>query len=285
MPTDFLLQNDGNGNFVDATASAGAGGPSSTQPGSASKIAAWGDYNADGLLDVVVASSTFDNGSSAYLLRNEGNGTFSDVTTQANMVISPEGNPCAVMWSDMDADGDHDLWVWNDRGNPTTNRSFMRNDDGVFTDDTVAVGATFDVAHPMGIDGADLDRDGHIDYYVSNVATNPLLRNNGDGTFSDASAAAGTLGDFGWGLGFEDFNHDGWWDIFVAQEDNLPYLTFYNQRSAPLAFTRQDWPHNNVASNGHNVAVAFADYDHDGKVDIVTASTSGDRVTLYHNCL
>lgn len=283
MPTDFLLQNDGNGNFTDVTSSAGAGGPSSTQPGSASKIAAWGDYNGDGLMDVVVASSTFDNGSSAYLLRNDGNGTFTDVTAQSSMLISSQGNPCAVMWSDMDADGDQDLWVWNDRGDSTSNRSFMRNNNGSFTDDRALVGATFSVGNPMGIDGADLDHDGHIDYYVSNVANNPLLHNNGDGTFSEISAQAGTQGDFGWGLGFEDFNHDGWWDIFVSQEDVLPYLTFRNLKTSPPTFTRQDWPHNTVASSGHNVAVAFADYNHDGKVDVVTASTSGDRVNLYRN--
>ncbi len=283
MPSDFLLQNDGNGNFTDVTANAGAGGPPATQPGSASKIAAWGDYNGDGRMDVVVASSTFDNGSSAYLLRNDGNGQFSDVTTQTNMVISSQGNPCAVMWTDMDADGDQDLWVWNDRGNSTSNRSFMRNNNGAFTDDRVVVGATFSVSNPMGIDGADLDHDGHIDYYVANINSNPLLHNNGDGTFSDISAQAGTQGDFGWGLGFEDLNHDGWWDIFVAQEDDRPYLTFRNQRTSPPTFARQDWQHSTVGSSGHNVAVAFADIDHDGKVDAITASTSGSRVNLFRN--
>lgn len=283
MPNDFLLQNDGNGNFIDVTFSSAAGGPPTTQPGSASKIAAWGDYNGDGRMDVVVASSTFNNGSSAYLLRNDGNGLFTDVTTAINMLISPQGNPCAVMWTDMDADGDLDLWVWNDRGNSTSNRSFMRNNNGVFTDDRVAVGATFGVSNPMGIDGADLDHDGHIDYYVSNVASNPLLHNDGDGTFTNISAQAGTLGDFGWGLGFEDLNLDGWWDIFVSQEDSLPYLTFRNMRTSPPTFARQDWAHNPVANSGHNVAVAFADINHDGKTDVVTASTSGDRVNLYRN--
>ena len=282
MPTDFLLQNDGSGNFTDVTSAAAAGGPPSAQPGSASKIAAWGDYDGDGLMDVVVASSTFDNGSSAYLLRNEGNGSFSDVTAQTSMLISAQGNPCAVLWTDMDADGDQDLWVWNDRGDPTSNRSFMRNSNGVFTDDRIAVGATFSVAHPMGIDGADLDHDGYIDYYVSNVSNNPLMHNDGSGNFTDISAQAGSQGDFGWGLGFEDLNHDGWWDIFVAQEDDMPYLTFSNQRTSPPTFVRQDWPHSTVG-DGHNVAVAFADFDHDGKVDVVTASTSGSRVNLYRN--
>ena len=182
----------------------------------------------------------------------------------------------------MDADGDQDLWVWNDRGDPTTNRSFMRNNNGVFTDDRVLVGATFSVSNPMGIDGADLDHDGYIDYYVSNVNHNPLMHNNGDGTFTDVSAQAGSQGDFGWGLGFEDFDHDGWWDIFVAQEDDMPYLTFRNERASPLSFVRQDWPHSAVG-NGHNVGVAFADINHDGKVDVVTASTSGSRVNLYRN--
>ena len=76
-PRDFLLQNNGSGVFTDVTSAAGAGGPSSTQPGSASKIGSWGDYDGDGLIDLAVASSTFDDlSSNGYLLRNAGNGTF-----------------------------------------------------------------------------------------------------------------------------------------------------------------------------------------------------------------
>ena len=137
----------------------------------------------------------------------------------------------------------------------------------------------------MGIDGADLDHDGDVDYYVSNIRNNPLLRNDGDGTFTNVTGSAGTGGDFGWGLGFEDFNLDSHPDIFVAQEDNLPFLVFTNSGAAPLSFSRSDFSHIAVSNTGraHNVAVAFADYDRDGRTDVLTATTDGSRVSLFRN--
>ena len=282
-PNDFLLRNRGDGTFEDVTDAVGAGGPNSSQPGSASKIAAFGDFDNDGLLDVVVASSTFSSQpENGYLLRNRGDGTFEDVTDRSGLQISNQGNPCAVMWSDYDNDGDQDLWVWNDRGNSQSNRTLLRNDGGTFTD--VTQGARIDqpVGNPMGIDGADIDHDGDLDYYVSDIGGNELMLNNGDGTFDEIANRANARGEYGWGLGFEDLNADSWADIFVAQEDDMDYLTFTNQGTSEPSFVEARWSHSRVG-NGHNVGVAFADFDHDGTIDIVTASTSGSRMNLYRN--
>lgn len=283
-PRDYLLANDGNGVFTDVTTAAGAGGPSSTQPGTASKIGSWGDYDGDGWIDLAVASSTFDNlSSNGYLLRNLGDGKFQDVTATTGFHAASTGNPCAVFWTDFDSDGDQDVWIWNDRGSATENRVLLRNTDGAFED--IAEQARIheiNAGNPMGIDGADIDHNGHLDYYVSDIGGSPFLYNDGDSTFRDIQEVSGAKGDYGWGLGFEDFNADSWPDIFLAQEDDRDYLTFTNEAASPPLFTKQGWKHNPVG-NGHNVAVAFADYDHNGTVDIVTAGTSGARMNLFRN--
>ena len=97
-----------------------------------------------------------------------------------------------------------------------------------------------------------------------------------------------TLGDFGWGLGFEDFDLDGWPDLFVAQEDDFPYLSFTHlgtpEPGEPPRFARRGWSHSPTdPRRAHNVAAAFADVDRDGRVDVVTATTDGSRVQLFHN--
>ena len=241
-PTDILLQNDGDGNFTNVTQAAGAGGPNAPNPGTASKIVTFGDFNGDGLPDI---ASTYNVGGrgSGYLLANAGDGTFTNVTEQTAFIPSASGNPCAMMWSDYDNDGDQDIWIWNDRGNATGNRSLLRNDAGSFTNVTASAGINNNVSNPMGIDAVDVNRDGMLDYYVSNIGEgrgtgNPLFMSNGDGTFENDAPRAGVVGDFGWGLGFEDFNGDEWPDIFVAQEDNRPYLGFQHNGDNPPTFTR-----------------------------------------------
>ncbi len=282
-PRDYLLQNQGAGTFVDVSAAAGAGGPPTVQSGTGSKVVSFGDLNGDGLPDLVSASRDIP-GAGLYLLRNEGDGTFEDITDSSGAAIQARGNPCAVLWTDFDNDIDADLHIWNDRGG----RALLRNEGNeTFVDvtETSNINDEAGIGNPMGIDGADIDHDGDLDYYVSNVGNNPLLRNEGDGTFTNITDSAGTGGDFGWGLGFEDFNHDTHADIFVAQEDNLPFLVFTNSGASPLSFGRSNLSHVAVSSTAaaHNVAVAFADYDHDGRTDVLTATTDGSRVSLFRN--
>jgi len=287
-PRDLLLQNDGAGRFIDVAEAAGAGGPLSSEfraRDGRSKIASWGDWDGDGWMDVVVASSAFeDHPPRAYLLRNLADGRFRDVTEESGVFAAPTGNPCAVMWSDYDNDGDQDLWTWNDRGRATANRVLLRNDAGRFTDVTADAGITQNVGNPMGIDAADVDEDGRLDYFVSDIGGTPLYLSRPNGRFVEASQETGATGDYGWGLGFEDFDANGWWDMFVAQEDNRDYLSFTHGGALPPRFTRRGWPHAEVFPSGaHNVAVAFADYDHDGRTDVVTATTDGSRINLFRN--
>ena len=289
QPTDVLLRNCGQVGtpcFEDATEEAGAGGPPSdaglVQDGR-SKIASFGDYDNDGDLDIVSASKTLP-APYAYLLRNQGDGTFVDISEESGVHTHIDGNPCAVLWSDYDNDGDADIHIWNDRGGHV----LLRNHDGQELEDVTRISGldAVQITHPMGIDAADIDHDGDLDYYVSNIGDNPLLRNNGDGTFTDITQSAGTGGDYGWGLAFEDFDGDSYPDIFIGQEDDRPHLVFHNlaNNDAP-SFARMEFEHAPIIDNraAHNVAVAFADYDLDGRVDVVAAPTDGSRITLYRN--
>jgi enediyne biosynthesis protein E4 len=220
------------------------------------------------------------------LLRNKGDGTFENVTAPTGYHAAPTGDPCALLWTDYDNDGDQDLQIWNDEGNPTQNRVLLRNDgQSHFTDVAVAAGLVDSIGHPMGIDGADIDRNGFIDYYIGNIAGNPLYLANGDGTFRNIMTEAYVNGSFGWGLGFEDFNLDSWPDIFIAQEDDKRDMTFTHHMAVPPKFIGAYWYPAPLLYTGwaHNVAVAFADYDKNGMVDIVRATTDGSRVTLFRN--
>jgi len=280
QPRDVLLQNQGDGTFVDATGGAGAGGPASDPSAVSdgkSKITSFGDFDGDGWLDLVSASSTLPE-PGVYLLRNRGDGTFEDVTGATGVRTHRSGNPCAVMWSDYDTDGDVDLWIWNDRGG----HILLRNDGAVFEE---ATADGVDISNPMGIDAADIDHDLDLDYYVSNIGPAPLLQNEGDGTFTNITDFSGTRGDYTWGLGFADFNLDTWPDIFVAQEDNRDHLLYTNRGQSPPWFEETAVSHPEVMSGGdaHNVAVAFADFDRDGRVDVVLAGTDGRPLMLYRN--
>lgn len=283
LPTDILFANDGTGKFTDVTRTARAGGPiadASLAIDGRSKIAAFGDMNGDGLYDIISSSSMLPE-PYAYYLQNRGDGTFEDRTEAVGAKADSFGNPCAVMWSDFDNDADSDVWIWNDRGD----RILLRNEDGERFEEVTGPAAVddIDIDHPMGIDGADMDHDGDLDYYVSNIGDNPLIQNLGDGTFKDITGDAGTQGEFGWGLGFEDFDADTFADIFVAQEDNLPALIFRN--SGDRTFESMRLPHPGVSSSvrAHNKPVAFADFDKDGRIDVVVAGTDGSRINLYRN--
>ena len=212
--------------------------------------AAWGDYDADGDLDLYLA-----NHSSNQLLRNDGLGVFTDVTV---LPLDDPSNSHGAAWCDYDNDGDLDLYLCNEGPN-----RLFRNDNPGFTD--VATGALAGVDISMTPAWADYDGDGWVDLFVCNYGqANVLLRNTGlDDVFEEATVAPLNDASSSNGAAWCDYDSDGDPDLCVANAD------------APLRLYRNDggsWT--NVAAGTVLESVvkgngpAWGDYDNDGDLDL-----------------
>jgi enediyne biosynthesis protein E4 len=223
---------------------------------------AWGtgcafvDYDRDGHLDLMVANYVdFDlanapapgerptcmwkgvpvmcgprglPGAKNILYHNRGDGTFEDVTTKAHIDRTDGHYAFSVSSFDFDEDGWPDIFVACDS---TPSILYRNNHDGTFTDVAVTAGAAFNEdgreQAGMGSTIGDYNGDGHLDIFKTNFSddTSTLYRNNGDGTFTDATSAAG-LGLYtqylGWGTMFFDFDNDGWPDLILVNGHVYP---------------------------------------------------------------
>ena len=215
--------NDGNGVFSDRTARAGldglVGGLNIVQS----------DYNNDGWMDALVMRGGWmidDGQMRVSLLRNNGDGTFSDVTHEAGLAF-PANPSQSASWADYDGDGDLDLYSCNEsipdtapggQGDIKFASQLFRNEgDGTFVEVTRDAGVR-NLLYCKGSVWGDYDNDGDPDLYVSNFAgPNRLYRNNGDGTFTDVAPdlqVTEPINSFPtW---FWDYDNDGWLDLFVA---------------------------------------------------------------------
>ena len=169
QPADALFHNNRNGTFTDVTSQAGL--PVRT----IGRGIAWGDYNNDGNIDVYIARGSDgpvppDGSTKTSLYRNNGDGTFTEVTDQAGVGIT--ANTWAAVWGDYDNDGNLDLFVANDGDNPNNNSCYLfhNNGDGTFTDVAAAQGLQLqdNVSSHKGASWADYDNDGFLDLMVKN---------------------------------------------------------------------------------------------------------------------
>ena len=167
-------------------------------------------------------------GAKNILYHNKGDGTFEDVTAKAHIDRTDGHYSLSVSTLDFDEDGWPDIYVACDS---TPSILYRNNHDGTFTDVAVTAGAAFNEdgreQAGMGTTVADYNGDGHLDIFKTNFSddTSTLYRNNGDGTFTDATSAAG-LGLYtqylGWGAMFFDFDNDGWPDLILANGHVYP---------------------------------------------------------------
>ena len=203
-----FYRNNGDGTFTDA--SAGSGLDKCVYAFSV----AVGDYLNNGLPDLFISGLGFFDGQGV-LMRNNGDGTFTDVTKEAGLEMW--GPAFTAIWVDYDLDGYLDLYVVNNLGGlfdrKTPNRLYHNNGDGTFTDVTESAGLS-SLWTSLGATWGDFRNNGLPDLFVSNLGNSQLFRNNGDGTFTDVSRSAGidAPGICSASLCC-DIENDGWLDI------------------------------------------------------------------------
>jgi hypothetical protein len=258
-----LYRNDRDG-FQDVASSAGVADARAT------RAAAWGDFDADGDPDLLVGF-TPGAGPVLRLFRNEG-GRFTDATGAAGLTVD-KGAVRQPAWVDVDADGDLDLFVaFRDRPN-----TLFRNDKGKLTDTAEPLGLA-DARRTVGAVWFDYDEDGDLDLYAANMDgdANGLYRNDG-GRFTDVAETAGVA----WAGRAPreatngtvrpcaaDVDQDGRLDIFGANYG--PNGLLLNRGGGRFEDASQTW---GVAIDGRYDTCAFADADHDGRLDLYVNGT------------
>ena len=314
---DALYLNDGNGKFRDVSKESGLSGSSW------GASAAFGDVNGDGLPDLYVSNYlvwTMDKHSPCFqrdveiycgpapfpgerdqLYINLGGGRFRDETAD-RFEESPEAKGLGVVMCDFDHDGDLDIYVANDE---TPNNLFVNDGSGSFTDIGPESGTALSSdAQPeagMGVAFADYDNDGREDIAVTNFEdqTNSVYRNEGEGFFEEMSFQTGIGYDsrpmLGWGIGFVDFDQDGWKDLFTANghiydnaerlkegaswaQQNRLNLNLGNGRFGPGS----DHAIPALQLKAVSRAAAFGDIDNDGDIDVIVTNVD-DRPHLLIN--
>ena len=308
---NVLYHNNGDGTFTNVTAKAGVAA------GGWSVSAGFFDYDNDGKLDLFVTrymewdtrhSKTCGGewrtycppeefpATTSILYHNRGDGTFEDVS-QKSGIASKKGRALGVAFADYDGDGFTDIFVANDgmqqflfhnSGNGTFNERALEAGAGLSEDGRRLSG--------MGVVFQDYDNDGRPDIIVTELPREiyGVYHNEGGGSFSYRSLETGlgvlSSGSSGWGVGLEDFDNDGWKDLFVAQShvlDNveqidpslhyaeLPLLAMNHNGRFERIDTGAPSP---LASRG----AAFGDINNDGWVDVVT-TVLGGHPQLYLN--
>jgi hypothetical protein len=274
-----LYTNNGDGTFTDITTDAGLLDThlvtKSDQTVGARSGASWGDYNNDGYPDLFLANDGLDR-----LYKNNGNGTFTDVTNVAGISGCETCYSGTGLWWDFDLDGDLDLYV-SDWG--SENRMYINNGNDSFTESAQQLGINSGLHSWMALP-IDIDEDGDLDLYVSNDPEPNIMYINNAGVFTDeAPALALDHAGNGMGIAVSDFNNDGIFDIYVTNIfTNLPNPFFVRQNI--------DEPFTNIASEAkvNNTAwgwdIAFFDADHDLDEDLAV-STYGrnDRSFYFRN--
>ena len=259
-----LYRND-KGTFVDVAAEAGVVDSRPT------RAAAWGDFDADGDADLLLGFTPLKDGSVLKLYRNTA-GKFTDTTAEAGLRV-PTGAVRQPAWIDFDADGDLDLFIgYRDRAN-----ALYRNDAGKFGDVAATVGLA-DARRTVGAVWFDADEDGDLDVAVANMDgdANGLFRNDG-AKFTDIADTAGVA----WGgrtpkaagngtvrVCAADVDTDGRFDLFAANYGPLGF--FANRGKGVFEDRSASW---NIAIDSRYDACAFADFDHDGRLDLYVNGT------------
>ncbi len=275
-----LYRQDAGGTFTNITAGSGL-----EQDSGSFRVTdhrggmAAGDLDGDGDLDLYVAWW----GGHSHLYRNEGNGTFTDISLASGIGVGPQRKEWQPVMLDFDHDGRLDIFVSVDFG---PNKLWINQGDGTFVDEAAAAGAD-SAWNEMGVAVGDYDDDGDFDLYITNVwqrspgEHNLLLRNDSVGAtlaFSDQAFTAGVADtSWGWGASFFDVDNDGDLDLAATNGFSEGYET------DPSKFFRNDgavagWTFSDIsAAIGFNdtfwgSCLAAVDLDRDGDLDLLQST-------------
>ena len=271
------------------------------------------DYDGDGDLDIYLVNGAIQTGNAQnktlhnVLYRNNGNSTFTDVTEEVGVGSTAYGTGATV--GDYDNDGDLDLYITNFG----TDQLYQNNGDGTFTDVTTHA----KVGNPnwgTSCAFADVDNDGHLDLYVANYAAytpendrrceergvhvycgphaypavhDTFYKNNGDGTFTDASTLyrpSGLTPQHGLGVTFGDYDADGNIDLYVANDQD-PNFLFQNSGDGNFLEVAliSGVCYNDMGKEEAGMGTDFGDYDNDGKLDLTVSNYQTETNTVYRN--
>jgi tetratricopeptide (TPR) repeat protein len=297
-PQNFLLHNEGNATFVNRTEAAGLNVDNDRY----SFACAWGDYNSNGLPDLYVANDFGRNN----LYRNNGDGTFTSVSTEAG--VEDVGAGMSACWFDFDGDGRQDIYagnMWSSAGMRVSNQKVFQQPD------------------PEGIRAL----------YRQHARGNSLYQNQGNGRFKNVSAPAGAeIGRWAWSSDAWDFDHDGHPDIYIANgyisgPDSPDLASFFwrqlvaksPQNPSPSPNYEHGWNainelirsdgrwsgfERNIAylNNGNGTfsdvsgvvgldfvddsrSFALADLDHDGRLEVVLKNRTAPQIRILRNVM
>ena len=299
-----IFNNLGDGTFAEVTDASGLGDMSREN----SVAMTFGDYDQDADLDLFIGHWTFTEGelptgTTQHLWRNNGDGTFSDVSDESlitdTIIEASFDYTFAPTFADIDSDGDADLLVVADSG---TTQVLVNNGDlggGLYTFRYATDRSVITDDNGMGSSVADFDNDGDLDWFVSSISLgdppdgretekdnsgfslsgNRLYRNDGSGVFSDQTESAGVRkGYWGWGSCAADFNNDGFLDIFHVNGMDEPSTNAYLKDPSRLfinnadgSFTEYSEPLG-LTDRESGRGVTCFDGDQDGDIDILIAN-------------
>jgi hypothetical protein len=313
----ILYHNNGDGTLTDVTEKAGVAAPGW------SSSAVWFDYDNDGRLDLFVCRFVdFDKSKhlpceadnkpgyciprlykpmASWLFRNNGDGTFTDVSAQSG-IGKYLGKAWGVVATDINNDGRMDLFVANDT---TANFLFVNRGGGRFDELGAPAGVAYSEAgrprSGMGVDSADFNEDGWMDLFVANIDHEmySLYQNNRDETFDDQAGAQGIASATrlmsGWGLKFFDYDNDGNLDLFLSNGNPDDLIQVYHKdvdyQEPLLLFRNTDKGLQNISAQSGPVfsrslsarGLAVGDFDNDGALDVLVSVNGGAPLLLRNN--
>jgi enediyne biosynthesis protein E4 len=277
MGKHHLYHNTHNG-FVDVGVAAGVNRCSTIQPDGWG--GSWGDIDLDGDLDLAI-SGVLDPQTGNCLMRNNGNGTFTNITASSGLTPGVQG---LVGYTPHFADMNNDrypelIWI----GDFSTSLYFINNGNGTFTNGTDASNTSQDFSE-MGMTVGDWNEDGLFDFYVSTIGTNNFYVNQGNHVYLNQADAVGvTVGGFGWATISFDINHDSHRDLVnVAQIGSTS--VFFNRLANGVLTFEEVAASIGLGSISDGRGVAHFDYDNDGDQDLIFFP-GGSPIILMRNDL